>query len=50
LYFSDFKAADGLNWPHRLKEVVDGEAFTETRLGKYKINPKLDPKRFEPAR
>jgi hypothetical protein len=50
LSFSDFKLADGLNWPHRLKEVVDGEVITETRLGKYKINPKLDPKRFEPAR
>ena len=50
LYFSDFKSEDGLNWPRRLKEVVDGEVITETRLGKYKINPKIDPKRFEPAR
>jgi hypothetical protein len=50
LYFSDFKPADGLNWPHRLKEVVDGEVNTETRLGKFKVNPKLDPKRFDPKR
>jgi hypothetical protein len=50
LYFSDFKSEDGLNWPRRLKEVVDGEVITETRLGKYKLNPKIDPKRFEPAR
>jgi hypothetical protein len=50
LCFSDFKIEDGLNWPHRLKEVVDGEVVTETRLGKYKTNPKIDPKRFEPAR
>ena len=50
LYFSDFKLADGLNWPHRLKEVVNGEVSTETRLGKFKINTKLDPKRFDPKR
>ena len=50
LYFSDFKIEDGLNWPRRLKEVVDGEVITETRMGKYKINPKIDPKRFESAR
>ena len=50
LYFSDYKLENGLNWPHRLKEVVDGEVISETRLGKFKINPKLDPKRFEPAR
>jgi hypothetical protein len=50
LYFSDFKIQDGLNWPHRLKEVVDGEVITETRLGKYKINPKIDPNRFDPKR
>jgi hypothetical protein len=50
LYFSDFKVADGLNWPHRLKEVVDGELITETRLGKFRINPKIDPNRFDPKR
>jgi hypothetical protein len=50
LHFSDFKVEDGLNWPHRLKEVVDGEVITETRLGRYKINPKIDSKRFEPSR
>jgi hypothetical protein len=50
LYFSDFKPADGLNWPHRLKEVVDGAVITETRLSKFKINPKLDPSRFDPKR
>jgi hypothetical protein len=43
LYFSDFKIEDGLNWPHRLKEVVDGEVVTETRLGKYKTNPRSIP-------
>ena len=50
LYFSEFKVDGGLNWPHRLKEVVDGEVISETRLGKFKINPKIDAKRFEPAR
>ena len=50
LYFSDYEKSDGLNWPHRLKEVVSKVTVAETRLGKFKINPKLDPKRFDPAR
>jgi hypothetical protein len=50
LYFSDYEKRDGLNWPHRIIEVVGKQTVVETRLGKFKINPKLDPQRFEPAR
>jgi hypothetical protein len=50
IYFSDFKRDGAMTWPHRLKEVVDGEVISETRLGKFKINPKIDGQRFAPAR
>ena len=50
LYFSDYEKRDGLNWPHRIKEVVAKVTVAEIRLGKFKINPKIDPNRFEPAR
>jgi len=50
LRFDDYKAADGLTWPHRLTETVGGRVWVTTRLGKYKLNPKSDPKRFDPDR
>lgn len=49
LYYSDFRTSDGLNWPHRFKEVVDGRVEVDTRLGKFRINPRIDPKVFDPA-
>lgn len=49
LRFSDYRQAEGLNWPHRFRESVAGKLTLETTLGKFKINPKIDPKRFDPA-
>jgi hypothetical protein len=46
MFFSDYKHSAGLNWPHRLKEVVAKRLVADTRLGKFKINPKIDPARF----
>jgi hypothetical protein len=50
LYFSKYEKRDGLNWPHRITEVVGTQTVVETRLGKFKINSKIDPKLFEPLR
>lgn len=50
LYFSEYRLRDGLNWPHRLKETVSGRPVFETRLNNFKINPKIDDKRFDPSR
>lgn len=49
IFFSDYKSSGGLNWPHRLKEVVAKQTVTETRLGKFTINPAIDPSRFAVA-
>lgn len=46
LFFSDFKTAGGLTWPHRLREETGRDTMVHIRLGKYKINPKVDPQRF----
>ena len=43
---SDFKTEDGLTWPRRFKLTVDGRENDEFRFGRYKINPKLEPKDF----
>jgi hypothetical protein len=50
LYFSEYRLRDGLNWPRRLKETVSGRPVLETRLNNFKINPKIDEKRFDPSR
>lgn len=44
--FDDFKAENGLNWPHRFVEKVGNQVWTTTKIGKFKINPKIDPKKF----
>ena len=47
LDFSDFKVQDGVNWPHRMKLLVNTQVREEIRLGRFKINPRLDAKRFD---
>lgn len=46
LEVSDFKADDGLRWPRRFRLTVDGKDHDEFRFGRYKINPKLEPRDF----
>jgi hypothetical protein len=41
LTLSDFRRADGLNWPHRFTERVNGEVLEDTKLGKFKLNGKI---------
>lgn len=48
--FSDFKLHDGLNWPHRVKEMVGDKVTEDMRLGKFKINPKIDARKFNVGR
>jgi hypothetical protein len=50
IFFSNYKNTAGLNWPHRLREVQGKQIVTDTRLGKFKINPAIDPTRFDPSR
>jgi hypothetical protein len=50
LRFEDFKTEDGLTWPHRFVEKVGDCVWTTTRVARYKINPKLDPKKFAPSK
>ena len=44
--FSDFKAQDGVNWPRKIEEEFDGRT-DEIRIGGYKINPKIDMRKFD---
>jgi len=47
--FSDFKAVDGIQLPHKIRRAVNGEVNEETEIKKYKINsnPKADKFKVE---
>ena len=47
LFFSDHKPEGGLQLPHRVARVVNGQVVEEWKLNKFKINPDLKPNRFE---
>ena len=46
----DYRISDGLNWPRRFKKSSDGQVWEDIRVSKYLINPKVDPKLFEPRK
>jgi hypothetical protein len=50
MVFGDFKRSGAVNWPRRIRHEIDGQLSEEWRFGGFKINPKIDPKRFDPAK
>ena len=47
LYFADYRDVDGLQFPFRLRRAVGADTIEETTFDRYKLNSKIDPKRFE---
>jgi hypothetical protein len=47
LYFADYRDVDGLQFPFRLRGAVGADTVEETTFDRYKVNAKIDPKRFE---
>jgi hypothetical protein len=45
---ADYRVADGVNWPHRLTTSVAGNTHEDLRLGRYRLNPKIDLRIFRP--
>ena len=46
LFFDDWRDVDGVNFPHVFRRAVAGETTEEWTIGKVKVNPKLDAKKF----
>ncbi len=44
--FGDYKNAGGLNLPHRMTKIENGQPNEEWEISKIKINPKLSPDKF----
>jgi len=47
MFYGDYKSVDGVQLPHRFQQAIAGTASNEITIEKYKVNPKIDPKKFE---
>jgi hypothetical protein len=47
IYFDDWRDEDGIKFPHVLRKASAGTTTEEWTIGKLKVNPRIDPKKFE---
>ena len=47
LYFADYRDVDGLQLPFRLRRALGADTVEETTFDRFKVNARIDPKRFE---
>jgi hypothetical protein len=49
LYFAEYQSFDGLQLPTRVRRAVAGDTTEETTFDRFRINARVDPRRFEPG-
>ena len=47
IYYADYRDADGLMWPYRLRRATNADTTEETTFDRFRTNVKIDPKKFE---
>jgi hypothetical protein len=47
LYFEDWREAGGLRFPHKIRRATAGTTSEEWTVTRVKVNPKIDPKKFD---
>jgi hypothetical protein len=47
LYFDDWRDEDGIKFPHSIRRAAAGTTVEEWTVSKVKVNPKIDPKKFD---
>jgi hypothetical protein len=47
MYFADHRSVDGLRLPFRIRRAVGAETVEETTFDRFRINAKVDPRRFD---
>ena len=47
VYFADYRDVDGMQFPFRLRRATGADTTEETTFDRYKVNAKIDPKKFE---
>ena len=46
VYFEDWRDADGVKFPFKMRRATEGATTEEWSVSKVKVNPKIDPKKF----
>jgi hypothetical protein len=47
LYYADYREIEGLRWPFRLRRSAGADTIEETTIDRFRINAKIDPKKFD---
>jgi hypothetical protein len=47
IYFADYRDADGFKFPYRLRRAVGADTIEETTFDRFRINAKIDVRKFE---
>jgi hypothetical protein len=50
VFYSEYQNVDGIKLPTKFSRSIDGNATEELTIEKYKLNPKIDPKKFDVAK
>ena len=50
LYFADYREVDGLKLPFRLRRAIGTETTEETTFDRFRVNARIDQKKFEPIK
>ncbi len=50
LYFADYRDVDGLKLPFRLRRAIGTETTEETTFDRFRVNTKIDQRKFEPIK
>ena len=47
IYYADYRDVDGMQWPFRLRRATGTETTEETTFDRFRVNTKIDAKKFE---
>lgn len=47
IYYADYRDVDGLKLPFRIRRAIGATTVEETTFDRYRINAKIDPRKFE---
>jgi hypothetical protein len=50
VYYADYKSVGGVQLPHRIQRAIDGKPTEEMIFDTFKVNPKIDAKKFQVAK
>jgi hypothetical protein len=48
MYFADYRETDGLRLPFRIRRAVGADTIEETTFDRFRINTRIDARRFQP--